>query len=96
MINNHPENASVIPFAVLESIDQELVAERDRANAEGPGVWYERLRKEAIRRMMKATGAAREAVERDLDRYLAMSEEDTITTLERIVYQQRFLAKTER
>lgn len=85
-----------IPFSILEDLDRTMVAERDRAAVEGPGVWAAKLREEAITKMIEMSGASRAEVERDLDAFVAASDEDTVTTLEQLVYEMRFLNEADR
>lgn len=85
----------MLSFEDLERLDQEMLAERERASAQGPGVWRDRLRSEAIRVMHERVGAPIEAIERDLDEYIATSKADVVTTLEQLVYKQRFLRMAE-
>jgi hypothetical protein len=73
-------------------IDQEMAAERERAQVRGAGEWERSLRAEAVRWMREATGMTEAEVERDLNEYLSALPAESRVSLESVVFRQRLMS----
>lgn len=80
---------------ILFQIDRSMLADRERALTTGAEeAWIRQMREELVRTMTNVFEIERCVAERDLESYLKSSGKDERTTLEDLLFEQRFLVAT--